>query len=279
MLNFAALRHSEWICVVYFAYISFLSFSVKVPQLRRLKLLIANVTVVIAIFLLPAAVEVTSVQFVSVVRDWLPALLILLGYYESGCLTFPRSDQFFEKAFLRWDEYVFRIRPFCAVNGKLPGWLGATLEFMYLQCYVIVPSGIAALYLAHERSFTDWYWGIVLPAVFVAYGLTPLFPAQPPRKLPQKFVFELKPSPLRRLNLWIHDHASIKVNTFPSGHVAAAVAVSLALTRPLPAVGICYMIIALGIFLGAVRGRYHYALDAVAGATVAVAAYLSRILV
>lgn len=37
------------------------------------------------------------------------------------------------------------------------------------------------------------------------------------------------------------------------------------------------MIIALGIVLGAVRGRYHYSIDAVLGIVVAVAAFLSSI--
>ncbi|TAM81455.1 MAG: hypothetical protein EPN47_11900 [Acidobacteria bacterium] len=84
---------------------------------------------------------------------------------------------------------------------------------------------------------------------------------------------------LRRFNLWIHAHASIKVNTFPSGHVAGAVASSLALMRPLPIAGACYLIIAVGITLGAIRGRYHYSIDAVAGALVAATAYLCNWLI
>ena len=139
--------------------------------------------------------------------------------------------------------------------------------------------GIAVLYLTPQRAFADQYWSVVLPAVFAAYGLTPLFPAQPPRKLPLDFVSAREPSSLRRLNLWIHEHASIKVNTFPSGHVAGAVSASLALMRPLPLVGSCYMIIAIGIVLGSVRRRYHYAVDGILGTLVAVAAYLSVVFI
>ncbi len=208
----------------------------------------------------------------------LPAPLILLGYYESGRLTFPRADQSFEKAFLHWDEYLFRPGFLHFVKGNLPGWFDAILEFSYLQCYVIVPSGVAVLYLARQRALTDQYWSIVLPAVFAAYGLTPLFPAQPPRKLPQDLMSVLQPSLLRRFNLWIHDHASIQVNTFPSGHVAGAVAASLALMRPLPIAGACYLVIAVGIALGSIRGRYHYSVDAVIGAVVALGAYLCSVL-
>lgn len=212
-------------------------------------------------------------------RDWLPAALILLAYHESGRLTFPRQDQAVERSLLRWDGYIARMGLAGFVGRDFPGWLDVILEFSYLQCYVIVPSGVAVLYLAHQRMLANQYWSVVLPAVFVAYGLTPLFPAQPPRKLSQDFVTAREPSSIRRLNLWIHDHASIKVNTFPSGHVAGAVSASLALMHPLPLIGACYVIVAIGIVLGSVRGRYHYLIDAVLGIFVAIGAYLGSVFI
>ena len=278
-LHLELLRRSEWICVGYFVYIVLLSFFFKVSSRRRCWLEAINAALVVGLFLLPVAAQSHSGWYVSILRDWLPVPLILIGYHESGRLTFPRVDQFFENTFLRWDKSLFRTGLFQLVKGNLPGWFDAILEFAYLQCYVIVPSGIAVLYLAHQKVLADEYWSVVLPAVFAAYGLTPLFPAQPPRKLPQDSLLPREASLLRRFNLWIHDHASIKVNTFPSGHVAGAVAASLALMRPLPIAGACYLVITVGIALGAIRGRYHYLIDAVAGALVAVAAYLCNWLI
>lgn len=278
-LHFALLRRSEWICGGYFVYIALLSFFIRISPHRRRWLVAVNAAVVIALLLLPRVDEFPSGQFASVLRDWVPVPLILLGYHESGRLTFPRGDQLIEKTFLRWDAQLSGLGLFHFMKGNLPGWLDAVFEFSYLQCYVIVPSGIAVLYLAHKTTLTDQYWSVVLPAVFTAYGLTPLFPAQPPRKLPEDSPPARGPSLLRRFNLWIHDHASIKVNTFPSGHVAGAVAASLALMRPLPIVGACYLLITVGITLGAIRGRYHYSVDAVTGALAAVAAYLCNWLI
>jgi hypothetical protein len=278
-LHLELLRRSEWICVGYFVYIALLSFFFKVSLRRRCWLLAINAAFVTGLFLLPLAAQSDSGWYVSVLRDWLPVPLILIGYHESGRLTFPRADQFFETTFLRWDEFLFRTGLFQLMKGNLPRWFDAILEFAYLQCYVIVPSGVAVLYLAHQKALADQYWSVVLPAVFAAYGLTPLFPAQPPRKLPQDLPSAHEPSVVRRFNLWIHDHASIKVNTFPSGHVAGAVAASMALMRPLPMAGACYLVITVGITLGAIRGRYHYSIDAVAGALVAVGAYLCNLLI
>jgi membrane-associated phospholipid phosphatase len=279
--NFSLLRRSEWICLGYFAYVTVLAFLIRIPARRRWRLVVLNVAVGAGLLVLPEALESAPGLFASVLRDWLPAPLIFLGYHEAGVLTFPRSDQFFEKAFLRWDDTLFRwpLLRFLGSTGRLPGWLDAALEFAYLQCYVIVPSGIAVLYFAHLGRFADQYWSIVLPAVFIAYGLTPVFPAEPPRQVRRDCSPARDSSRLRRLNLWLLDHGSIKVNTFPSGHAAGAVSASLALLGLLPAAGVCYAIIAVGILLGAVRGRYHYALDVALGAAVAVAAYLGSLLI
>jgi len=263
--------------VGYLVYVTLLSFNLKVPSRQRGWLVTVNAAVVAGLCFLPGLAGVISHLSLSILRDWLPAPLILLGYHESGRLTFPRADQSFEKAFLCWDERLFQRGLVKFLYGSLPNWFDAFLEFSYLQCYVIVPSGVAVLYLAHQQTCVDQYWSVVLPSVFAAYGLTPLFPAQPPRKLSQNYPAMRQPILLRRFNLWIHDHASIKVNTFPSGHVAGAVAASLAMVKPLPVAAACYSIIAAGIVLGSLRGRYHYAVDAVAGALVAVAAYLCNL--
>lgn len=278
-IHFALLRPSEWICVGYFVYIALLSIFIRIPSRRRCWLITANALLLFGLLLLPDLSGFASGRFASVFRDWLPVPLILFGYHESGRLTFPRADQLFENAFLRWDERFFRSGLLRFAKGNVPGWFDAILEFSYLQCYVIVPSGIAVLYLAHRPALADQYWSVVLPAVFIAYGLTPIFPAQPPRKLSQDSVPARGRSLLRRFNLWIHDHASIKVNTFPSGHVAGALAASLALMRPLPIAGACYLLITIGITLGSIRGRYHYSVDAVMGALAAVGAFLGNWLV
>jgi hypothetical protein len=65
----------------------------------------------------------------------------------------------------------------------------------------------------------------------------------------------------------------------PAQAIRPALAATLALMRLLQPAGVSYLIIAVGIVLGSVRGRYHYLLDAVAGVVVAVASYLAWILV
>jgi membrane-associated phospholipid phosphatase len=74
---------------------------------------------------------------------------------------------------------------------------------------------------------------------------------------------------LRRLNTLILDGASIQANTLPSGHVSGAVAAALGVMAVDVVVG-SWLVVAAGLIaVAAVAGRYHYVVDCVAGAAVA----------
>jgi membrane-associated phospholipid phosphatase len=68
--------------------------------------------------------------------------------------------------------------------------------------------------------------------------------------------------------------ASVQLNTFPSGHVAAALATAFAVYACLPSAGLSLGLLALAITAGSVVGRYHYAADALAGAALALLGFV-----
>jgi membrane-associated phospholipid phosphatase len=67
---------------------------------------------------------------------------------------------------------------------------------------------------------------------------------------------------------------SHRVNTFPSGHAAGSLAVALAVIGTLPSAGAVLIVLAAAICVACVVGRYHYVIDVVAGAAVALAVWL-----
>jgi membrane-associated phospholipid phosphatase len=77
------------------------------------------------------------------------------------------------------------------------------------------------------------------------------------------------------LNQWLHRHGSIHAISFPSAHVASALAVSLVLLRFVPFAGLLFLIVSVWIAVAAVVGRYHYALDVLLGAVVALGTFLA----
>jgi membrane-associated phospholipid phosphatase len=259
------LRVSESIAVAYFAYLAGTALlSRRVGRGARLRVIVTA-----------SAVVVTIVGFgqigmkTAVWRDWMPLVYVLLGYWLPGLLV-TDTNQKLERALLALDRRL----------GVQDGFRSPLLELAYLFCYPMVPLGLASLYAAGLRGESDRFWTAIFLAVFACYGLLPLLPTRPPRAIEGESTPPTSSSgAIRRLNLKVLGKASIQLNTFPSGHAAASVATALAVGARLPVVGLALGVLALGIAVGSVTGRYHYAADAVTGVALGFAGFfLSRFL-
>jgi len=209
------------------------------------------------------------------VRDWAPGVYVLAGYRLPGWLvTVP--NEALEQRLLSIDRWLLSLP---IPRDAIPGTLRAYLELTYLFCYPLVPVSLALVYFPAvdtlRAGVADRFWSVVLLAVYPCYGLLPWVQTRPPRAL------AVGPPPLsdisaiRRLNLRVLHRASVGVNTFPSGHVAATTAAALAVSEWWPAAGLLVGVLAASIAWAAVLGRYHYLLDVVLGAACAIAAWLS----
>jgi hypothetical protein len=256
------LRASEWITVAYFAYLA--GAAAVVPCLgrqQRRRAIGTAVAVVIAV--LTVAAFGTSA---NLWRDWMPPVYILLGYWLPALLV-TSTNQALERRLLALDRRWLGIENVTTISERAPRPVIELLELAYLFCYPMVPIGFACLYVAGLSEQSDRFWTAVLLAVFGCYGVLPWLPTRPPRAIegaPMR-----SSGPVRRLNLRVLGLASIQLNTFPSGHVAASLATALAVCACLPFAGLALGLLALGIAIGSVVGRYHYAADALAGAALA----------
>jgi membrane-associated phospholipid phosphatase len=145
----------------------------------------------------------------------------------------------------------------------------------YLFCYPLVPLGLLAVYLTGLRDKVESFWVVVLVSTYICYAITPFVPALPPRSLvdvPEVPASEANKG--RLFNRWILRHGSIHAISFPSAHAASAFAVAFVLFRYSLPVGLVFLMIAIAISLGAVIGRYHYALDVLLGAAVSLLVFL-----
>jgi membrane-associated phospholipid phosphatase len=114
----------------------------------------------------------------------------------------------------------------------------------------------------------DRYWTTILLAVLTSYVLYPFFPLTPPRVLFHDLPYRDKYFALRRLNEGLLRFNGDQPSLFPSGHVAGVTATALAVCALLPRAGIAFLIAAASVAIATVVGRYHYAVDALAGALV-----------
>jgi PAP2 superfamily protein len=265
------MRAAEAIHIVVFTYFMLLAWLRPLPPRRRAKVtgigLAGLSTTMIAACLLPSVLPPLAV---SVVRDWLPATLVLLVYWQAGEF-FMKVDQRFQDRLEQMDERI--AAPFLQWLSRRPVgvWISTGLELAYLLCYPMIPMSMAALYLLRLARYADSFWTVVLVATYLSYGMLPFVQTLPPRMLEEPWLGTVPPNPVRRFNLWILRHASIHANTFPSAHVAASVGAALVLSSLAPwPTGLAFSMVAAGITVGTFAGRYHYVADAVAGGAVAV---------
>ena len=257
------LRASEWIIVGYFAYLAGAAAVVaNLGRQKRRRAIATALAVLIAVLAL-AAIGTPAAWW----RDWMPMLYIVIGYWLPALLV-SSTNPVFEARLLALDRR-WRIT---TLSARAPRPLIELVELAYLCCYPMVPIGLASLYLAGLREESDRFWIAVLLAVFGCYGVLPWLPTRPPRAIEGP---PLHSSGLvRRVNLRVLGLASVQLNTFPSGHVAASLATALAVGARLPLVGLPLGLLALAIAIGSVAGRYHYAADALAGAALALLGFV-----
>ena len=257
----------------------------SLPARRRLRITLLSTLVLAADAFACATPRFLSVAASATLRDWLPVALMLVPYWQTG-QVFRGPNARIQRWLLRLDlRWLGRA---AARSGTARTRIGLALEVAYVFCYPFVPLGLAALYLAGRRSHADFFWLVVLTATYICYAVTPFVPAMPPRdairsaSASQTLVAGRAalddpgagpPNRGRRFNRWLQQWGSIHAISFPSAHVASALAVSLVLLRWVPVTGACFLVVAGCIAVAAVAGRYHYLLDVLLGAAVALSVF------
>jgi PAP2 superfamily len=272
------IRRSEWINIIFFTFLMVMGFLRPLSLRKRLEIFVIGTAGICLTLFVAFLSQRTSSSVIPVVRDFLPALLMLFVYWQSGRF-FVRPNEWIQEFLLRLDEKylgpVLRREP----GRSIPSWLAKYLELAYLFCYPLVPLGIVVIYLSGKKELVNDYWSIVLLSTYFCYVLLPFIQMLPPRMLNPGSGTTADPDHIRLLNLNILDNLSIQVNTFPSAHVASTFAASLALISGLPVEGFIFLIISFSIACGAVMGRYHYAADAVLGIIIACLVRLTEYLI
>jgi membrane-associated phospholipid phosphatase len=262
------LRVSEIVSVAYFGALAAAAWLRPAgPATRAILTLLASGVVAAPVLL--AAFE--PAWMAGIARDWLPLALLPIAYWTPSALI-RRAAPDFERWLLRGDRWFFATFAGYALRHA-PRPLQELLEASYVLVYPMVPAGLGWLAAEGLRAEADRFWTVVLVSEYACYALLPVLPSRPPRMSEPTLGQPLVSSAVRRLNLFVLGLASNHWNTFPSGHVAGAWATALAVASVLPAAGAVLGVLAAGITLGSVSGRYHYVADAAGGVLVALLVY------
>ncbi len=265
-------RICESVLTVYFVYTSALALLLPVAPSIKLRALAANVLAVATLAWLSTRPE--SPRGLSI-RNLFPLAAVMLAYQQMGWFALPHDGYELERAWVQWDKLLLNnagLRAAIEIAGSLiPG----LLEVLYLLTYVLGPFGIAVLALTGNARRTDSFLSIYVMSAIFAYALFPYFPSEPPRTVFPGEDFPNFDTVFRRLNWRLLAEGGIHTSVFPSGHVSSAFGAAFGLLYALPrrrAFGIATAAVACGIAVSTVYGRYHYAVDAVAGFAASLAA-------
>jgi len=289
------LNTPEKLLLGYFAYLAAAILFVPLDGRQRLVVMVVNCLIALVLLLVGHYGNAGGRGLLAALRPWIPVFFILVAYRESGLLLTPDPSHRLDALFIRFDNVILHNSGVLRVLDWGAPWIQYYLELSYLLCYPIVPFGLASLYLVKDESALgkgagndlstgrslspigaiarEHFWTAVLLASLTCYFLFPFFPLAPPREL-----FDDVPGPrvaplLRAMNHWLLGKYSVGASLFPSAHVAATAAAALAIRRYLPRLGWLFVVVAVSIALATVYGRYHYALDAIAGGLVGVSAF------
>ncbi|MFZ5929219.1 MAG: phosphatase PAP2 family protein [Acidobacteriota bacterium] len=266
-------RKCEWICLAYFVYTAAVAAVRPVSAGVRLEVWAADAAVLAALVWL-ASPRAARRPLWTVVRDWFPLALILLAYRQMGWMALPHGSQDFEHAWIGLDRLLLHEWGLKRAMESLGPLLPNVLELSYLLVYIMPVAATAVFYAFGGCERLDDAYQIILSATMAAYALYPYFPSEPPRA-----VFPLDDLPvmsaLRAFNLTILGAYGIHMSVFPSGHAAAAFSCAFAVRRLLPerpVAGRVFLLMAVLIAVATVYGRYHFAIDTIAGLAMALAA-------
>lgn len=201
-------------------------------------------------------------------RDWWLLAALPLAYWAPAPLVGAPHRGL--EHWLRAVDDRLGIAPHARAAGHL-------LELAYLLVYPMVPAGLVAVIATSDRPAFEAFWPAVLLAVLPCYGLLPVLATRPPRALllPAPSVPPAARANVRHVNVTFLSIFGVGWNTLPSGHAAGAVAVAVLVWRSGSPLAPAFALVAAGIALGTVRGRYHYAVDSALGVLLGLAAGLS----
>jgi membrane-associated phospholipid phosphatase len=211
--------------------------------------------------------------FAGVVALWYPFLLIPAYYGQLGIIGVDVAHVR-DLAVQRWEVALLGGQPSVAWHQAMPlPALSWVLHACYAAHYLIFIGVPVWLWLRVGRDEGERAVFTIALTFFVCFVGSALYPVAGPW-----YWFGPPTGPesqvaTARLVDWLLDSGSSYGTAFPSSHVAASWVAVLVAIRRAPVLAAILAPVALGLAAGTVYGQFHYAVDAFAGAAVALACY------
>lgn len=213
----------------------------------------------------------SSSTIVRALHDWHPIVLFPILYKEVELLAAGVGDWQLTEAIPALEATLFNGQPSLYLSER---WSSVAvseyLHFCYLS-YVLVIPGVCGYWYATRRQVAFREVVLLLAVtMFGSYLFFILFPVDSPYYRSDRLGPPLAGNFFFDLVHEISSRGGARGGAFPSAHVSGAVVTWLVAWRHQRRLAVLLSPIIGGVVVAAVYGRFHYALDAVAGLLVAI---------
>jgi membrane-associated phospholipid phosphatase len=204
-------------------------------------------------------------------------LLVLVALYTEVGLVNSAVGRSYDGLVQVWEQNLFGGQPSAEWQRAWP-WpaLSWALHASYLSFYFILVAAPLGLWCRKNRRGARRTALLTMVAFYVCYAAFLVFPVAGPRH-----ALAFTPGPAAevwpaRVAAGLLARGDAWGSAFPSSHVAASLVASASAAIEWRPLGLALLPLALLLSLATVYGQYHYAVDALAGAAVALAMLLLR---
>jgi membrane-associated phospholipid phosphatase len=235
---------------------------------RALPFIAGHAAMVLLVFALARSASAIALFL----RHWYLLVYLPLCYKEVPCLVAGLGLRVADSTLARWDAMMWKTDPVFWLSASPNPLLVELLQIVYT---LFLPGVLAlAIVLWLRRSRQEFRYGALLIAAtfLISYLGYLVLPARGPRLMPYAAAYP----PLQ--GLWSFAHLQrlldslegTQYDCFPSGHVAVVLVGCYVARRISPLVFYLFSAFAAGIAFSTVYLRYHYVIDVIAGAVLAI---------
>ena len=211
-------------------------------------------------------------RILALARDWHPLALFPLLYREVEGLARVMGDWRLTETVAATEAALFGGQPSLYLSERLPFvLLSEYLHFCYLAYVVVIPAVAAWWYAGGRRAAFHELVLLLAAVMYSSYLFFILFPVDSPYYRFDRLAAPLAGHPFFDLVHAMSARGGARGGAFPSAHVSGAVVVILVAWRHQRRAAALLAPIVLGVIVATVYGRFHYALDAIAGIGLALA--------
>ena len=255
------------------AYLTFvellLTFSPN-PIEKRGKLLAAHVGFSVMIVTL-AYFRQRQTPVLSFLSYWYPLGLSGFFFEEIHSIVHIIHRGWFDAALIQFDYAMFGAHPTVWFEHHISYWTTEVMNFFYFTYWPLIPALALLLWLRNQKQFAEFVFALSLSYI-LCYLVFIFYPIEGPYHTLRALqtVHEAPGWIFTHLVEFVEKHGRIHGGAFPSAHVAGSFVATIAAYRFSRRLGHAVLLLALGVCVAAVYGRYHYVVDIWGGMVMAI---------